>query len=104
MTDYPDYFQGNSFGSDDHFLMLLEAKEQQILALRDDVEQVREQLSEYKSKEIQLCKLIQKLADRLRSREPSSVRESARGKHEIILTSGSTKHMTSKLPRGDLYG
>jgi uncharacterized protein with von Willebrand factor type A (vWA) domain len=75
MTDYPDYFQGNSFGSDDHFLMLLEAKEQQILALRDDVDQVREQLSEYRSKEVQLCKLIQKLADRLRTVEPSSGKE-----------------------------
>jgi hypothetical protein len=86
-----NYFQGNSFGSDDcgnePLQLILEAKDQEIQALRQEVESVKEQLKEYKRKEMHLCELIQRLAEMLRPKPESnaSSRESIRGRQEVIL-------------------
>lgn len=88
---YPsdDYYQGNSFGSNEATNeLILEAKDQEIRALRAEIDDVKGQLQEYKQKEIHLCELIQRLADRLKPRPPESgsgSRETIRGKQEILL-------------------
>jgi hypothetical protein len=99
-----NYFQGNSFGSDDcgnePMQLILEAKDQEIQALRQEVESVKEQLKEYKRKELHLCELIQRLAEKLRPKPPeSSSRESIRGRQEIILPflSHSSKNWAASL-------
>mmetsp|Transcript_4826 Transcript_4826/g.9009 ORF Transcript_4826/g.9009 Transcript_4826/m.9009 type:complete len:125 (-) Transcript_4826:36-410(-) len=106
MQEDDAYFQGHSFGSDEgpneQFARLLDAKEEEILALQEEVEKVRSQLNEYKNKEVQLYKLIKTLADKIQSKKgdlSSSVRESVRGRQEITLpyTSNSTKNITSSM-------
>lgn len=99
------YYQEYSFGSeeeaDGRFAQLLEGKEQEILSLREEVDQVRAHLHEYKRKEIMLCDLIKRLADKLQPKTdgPStSARGSVRGKQEIRLP------FTSSGDNGGMWG
>mmetsp|Transcript_698 Transcript_698/g.1326 ORF Transcript_698/g.1326 Transcript_698/m.1326 type:complete len:134 (-) Transcript_698:168-569(-) len=107
LTD--NYFQGNSFGSDDAvsepLLLLLEAKDQEIQALKNEIESVKAELKDYKTKELYLLDLIQKFVNTLKQKKPKTVepivtsRESIKGKQEIILPflSHSTKNWASSL-------